>query len=190
MIIASQTRFVCKPDLRFQFLGFFLNCGIFFLNPLAYALRVLLIGSPQRLLGCDSQLGKKPTNRICAQTDPKLFVDQRTDGISGPQGKRKVILPRVFTYHGSINPFDHVSLQLARAAASLLGIQGLPTSCPVHCQPVVYASTAEPQSLHNDFRAFPILNHCYRSLTKLGQHIMLKFSAIHVFHGPCYTTCI
>jgi hypothetical protein len=188
MIVAAKARFVCKPDLRFHLLGFLFDRGIILLNPLAHALRVLLIGLPQRLLGRDAQLCQKTAHRIGTQANPIFHVNQRADGIAGPQGKWKIILARVFADHGSIDPLDHVAFELTGAAASLLGIQGIPAASPEHGQPIVNRRSAEPESAHNHFRAFPALNPCDCSLTKIGQDIVLKLSAIQFFRGRSYTT--
>ena len=59
MIIASQPRFIRKPYLRPHPLGFFHNRRIFLLDPLPHPFRILLVRSPQRFLGGNSQLGQQ-----------------------------------------------------------------------------------------------------------------------------------
>ena len=62
MIIAPQPRFICKPDLRSQSFGFLSNRRILLLDPMPYPLGILLVRSPQRLLGSDSSCAsKRPT---------------------------------------------------------------------------------------------------------------------------------
>src|SRR3972149_5003902 len=55
VIIATQPRFICKPDFRSQLFGFLGNRRIFFLNPLPYPFGILLVGPPQGLLRSNSQ---------------------------------------------------------------------------------------------------------------------------------------
>jgi len=153
------------------------------LNPLAHALRVLLIGLPQWLLRRDAQLRQKAADRVGTQANPVSLVDQGANRIARPQRKGEVILTRVPAGHGPVDPLDHVALQLPGASASLLGIQGIPATRPVLRQPVVNAGTGKPQGLHDHLRALAALHPCDRTLAKLGQDIMSELSAIHLFHG-------
>jgi len=188
MKIAAQSRFIPKPDLRSQLLGFPRHRRIFLLHPLPHPLRILLIRPPQRLLGSDAQLGQQTTHRIGAQSNIIPLINQRRDGIARPQGKGELILPGITADHHPINPCDYAPIQLAGTPSSLPSIQGIPPACPIHRQPVVDASAAKPYGTDDDLRAFSALHSCHRSFSKFRQHFMLQFPAIHhfLFHGRYY----
>ena len=188
MIIASQPRFVCKPDLRSQSFGFLSYRWVLLLDPISYPLGILLIRAPQRLLGSDSQLCQQTSNRIGTEPNPISLIDQACDSITRPQGKRKFILPRIATNHDPIDPPDHAPIQFARSASSLAYIQSIPSTGTVHRQPVIDASAVKPHRTNNNFRALPALNPSNSSFSKFGQYFMLQLPTIDsfLFHGRYY----
>jgi len=188
MIIASQPRFIRKPYLRPHPLGFFHNRRIFLLDPLPHPFRILLVRSPQRFLGGNSQLGQQTPHRVGAQANTIPPMNQGCDGVAGPQGKGKLILPRVRPNHRPIDPGNHAPLQQAGAASSFAGLQSMPATSPIHRQPVIDASPGKSHRFYDNFGAFPTLHPSYGSFSKFRQNFMLQLSAIHCFliHGRYY----
>src|SRR3990172_7005112 len=192
MIIASQTRFISKPDFPSQSFGLFGNRRIFLLDPLPHALGILLIRPPQGLLRSDSQLRQQTPYRIDAQTNIIPSINQCRDRITCPQGEWKLILSRITPNHYPINPFDHTPIQLAGTGSSFACVQAIPSTGAIHRQPVVDASTAKPHGAHDNLWTFTALHARHRSFPKFRQYFMLQFPAIHhfLFHDRYYISMV
>src|SRR4030042_1568904 len=145
VIIAPQPQFICKPDFCSQSFSFLGNRRIFLRTPLPSPLGILLVGPPQGLLRSNSQLCQQTPHRIDAQPDIIPLINQCRDGLPCPQGKRKLILPRIFANDHLIDPSDYAPIQLAWAATSFARVQATPSTGTIHRQPVVDAGAAKPQ---------------------------------------------
>ena len=189
MIITAQPRFIAKPDLRSQSLGFPGNRRVFLIDPRSHPLGILLVRPPQGLLGCDTQLCQQTPYRIGAQSDTILLVNHRRYGVACPQGKGKLVLPWILPYHYPIDPCDHAPLHLARAASPFPRVQSIPSTRTIHRQPVVDARAAESHSAYDHLRALTTVHSGHRSFSKFRQNFMLQFPAIHrfLFHDQQYS---
>ena len=86
MIVATQTRFIPKPNLRPHLPRFLSNRRVFLLDPLPNPLWILLIGPPKGLLRSNPQLRQQTPYRVYTQAYPVLAIDQCPDCFPCPQG--------------------------------------------------------------------------------------------------------
>ena len=190
MVIAAKTRFISKPNLRPTPLGCSGNLRILFFDPLPHSLRVLLIGPPKRLLGRNPQLRQQTTDRILAQANLVPTIYQNGNRLTSPQGKRKLVLPRIAAHDHSVNPAHHRTAQLALPTTALAGIQGIPATSTIHGQPIVNASSTKAHCANNILGTLTTLYPGNCTFAQFGEHFMFQFPTIHFFHGRYYITCI
>lgn len=158
MKIRAHPRLVFKEDLSSFSLGQGADPGILFLQPLFHQGRILLQGLNQRSLTSQPQLSEQASDRGEGEADPIFFPDQRPDHSSGPEGEGEFQLQRIFGGDSFINPLDLASRKLLGSSRHLAGLQGVPSSGPIGCEPLVNATPGESQGLDDCLGAFPILN--------------------------------
>src|SRR6266700_4615923 len=90
VMIRAHVGSIAKEDLRFFPLRKGLDPWIFLVEPLLYQSLVALLRTIQRLLAGDAELRQQPANRIGAQHDAELVLDQLGHHVARPQRELKL----------------------------------------------------------------------------------------------------
>src|SRR5262244_1746344 len=104
--IGTKARFIPEVDLRAHAFGRCRNARIDVALPSLDRCRVTLIGTPERLLGRQSQVGKQLADRGEAQSDAEPVGNQLANYEARPQTKIKSVLTRILT----IDPTKYLPL--------------------------------------------------------------------------------
>ena len=189
VMIRAHARLIAKEYESLLLTGQALDFRILFLQPSLEFLRLLLIGTPDRTLRCQTQLTQQTTNRSFAKFDPKLLVNQLPHHSCCPKRKTKLQLQRILVGHGLVNPMERFAIQFRASSSSFLGIQSSPSAMLISGQPTVYRDAVDSQCLGYNFRTLSSLHAGYSSLSQVRQRLMIKLSSIRCFHGCHYNSC-
>jgi len=118
----------------------------------------------------------------------KLSFDQHSDNQTLPQRKGKFQLHRILVTNGAVYLANLGACGLFGSPASTAGFKGLPSTCTISGQPIVYASTRETESFNDYFRTLAFLYPLNNSDTNFFHSLGTNLSSIKLFNERTYTS--
>ena len=137
MMIGAHVSGVAKEYLGLFSLRQGFDLRVVLPEPLLDHSLVALLRTVQGLLASDAELRQQSTNRIGAQPDPKLILDQLCRHGTYPQREGELQLQRVLLRDGVVNPLQGARIQFGRPAQKRLGFQRSPATSPILRQPAI-----------------------------------------------------
>src|SRR6202023_798793 len=136
-----------------------------------------------RLLAGDAELSQQSTNRIGAQRDGELILDQFGHHLARPQRKRKLQLQGILLRHGLVNPLYGARTQFGRSSKQRLGLQRSPSTSPILRQPSIYSTAVYHQRSRHNLGIFASLYATHGADTHRFQRRVIQFASIILFHA-------
>ena len=184
MMIGAHVSGVAKEDLGLFSLRQGFDLRVVLLEPLLDHSLVALLRTMQGLLASDAKLRQQPTNRIGAQHDPKLILDQLCHHGTRPQREGELQLQRVLLRDGVVNPLQGARIQFGRPAQKRLGFQRSPATSPILRQPAIYRTAVDPHRSCDNLGAFASLYAAHGAGAHLFQRRVIQLASIVLSHLP------